>query len=223
MKFSTTSLVFLAAAANVAHGFDVPSLTPDNYADLTDGKTVFLKFFAPWCGHCKKMAPDWEKLSQEWDGDKVGLVAEVDCTAEGKPLCDENGVRGFPTLKYGDPSALDDYQGGRDLASLKTFAKENLKPVCSANNIDLCDDEKKAEIMALMELSAEEISTKITAEQAKLDAAEENFKAEVQKLQETYQKLTEEKDAILAGVKSGGLGLLKSVQAAKAKAGNDEL
>ena len=39
------------------------------------------------CGHCKKMAPDWEKLAGEWDGHDIGLIAEVDCTTEGKPLC----------------------------------------------------------------------------------------------------------------------------------------
>ena len=44
MKFSLTLLALAAATANSA----VPSLTPDNYAELTDGKTVFIKFFAPW-------------------------------------------------------------------------------------------------------------------------------------------------------------------------------
>jgi hypothetical protein len=44
MKFSLTLLALAAATANAA----VPSLTPDNYAELTDGKTVFIKFFAPW-------------------------------------------------------------------------------------------------------------------------------------------------------------------------------
>merc|ERR1712232_1145818 len=72
----------------------------------------------------------------------VGFVASVDCTAGGKPLCDSNGIQGFPTLKWGDPNALEDYQGGRSLDALKSFATENLKPVCSVSNIDLCDDEK---------------------------------------------------------------------------------
>ena len=83
------------------------------------------------CGHCKKMAPDWEKLAEKWSGHAVGLVAEVDCTTEGKPLCDANGVRGFPTLKYGDPAALEDYQGSRTYDDLKKFATDTLKPVCS--------------------------------------------------------------------------------------------
>merc|ERR1712050_239896 len=209
-----------AASASAA----VPSLTPANYDSMTDGKTVFLKFFAPWCGHCKKMAPDWEKLSKEWDGHAVGLVAEIDCTAEGKPLCDANGVKGFPTLKYGDPAGLDDYQGGRSLKDLTKFATENLKPVCSVSNLDLCDDEKKAKIQEFMKMSDSELEAKIKDEEKKLEKAEEDFKEAVSKLQAEYQKLSEEKDEKIAEVKGSGLGLLKSVKASKAKDGSkDEL
>ena len=50
------------------------------------------------------MAPDWEKLSEEWKDHKVGLVAEVDCTDEDSlALCEKYEVEGFPTLLYGDP------------------------------------------------------------------------------------------------------------------------
>jgi len=175
------------------------------------------------CGHCKKMKPDWEKLAQEWDGHAVGMVAEVDCTAEGKPLCDANGVRGFPTLKFGDPSNLEDYQGGRSYGDLSKFAQENLKPVCSPSNIDLCDDEKKKQIEEYMALSMTDLDSKITEFEAKLEEAEETFKTEVSKLQAAYQQLSEDKDAKLASVKDAGLGLAKSVKIAKAKASNDEL
>mmetsp|Transcript_10467 Transcript_10467/g.14789 ORF Transcript_10467/g.14789 Transcript_10467/m.14789 type:complete len:219 (+) Transcript_10467:92-748(+) len=213
------SFLALAAVANAA----VPSLTPENYDSLTDGKTVFIKFFAPWCGHCKKMAPDWEKLSNEWEGNDVGLIAEVDCTTAGKPLCDANGVKGFPTLKYGDPAALDDYQGARSFDALKSFATENLKPICSPSKLELCDDEKKAEIEKYMAMSDDDLKSAIAAEEKKLEDAEETFKAEVQKLQEKYQSLMEEKDAAAAAVKKAGLGLMKSVQGAKSKAAKDEL
>ena len=169
------------------------------------------------------MAPDWEKLAEEWSGSDSGLVAEVDCTAEGKPLCDANGVRGFPTLKYGDPTALDDYQGSRSFTDLSKFAKENLKPICSVSNIELCDDEKKAQIENFLAMSDADLDSMISTEEAKLTKAEEDFKAEVSKLQEAYQKLSEDKDAAIAAVKDSGLGLLKSVKASKAKAAKDEL
>merc|ERR1711988_889792 len=169
-------------------------------------------FFAPWCGHCKKMAPDWEKLAEAWDGHAVGLVAEVDCTAAGKPLCDANGVKGFPTLKFGDPAGLDDYQGGRSFKDLSKFATDNLKPVVQFRTLTFVTTRKRDR----MKLSTSELDAKIKAEEAKLEKAEEDFKEAVSKLQAEYQKISE--------VKGSGLGLLKSVKASKAKDGSkDEL
>jgi len=150
----------------------------------------------------------------EFDGHASALVADVDCTAAGKPLCDSNGVRGFPTIKYGDPNNLEAYQGGRDFNALKKFADENLKPVCSPTNIDLCDATQKAAIEELQALSAADLASKIAAEEKKLTEAEETFKSEVSKLQKTYEKLQKEKEESIAAVKAAGLGLMKSVQAA---------
>ena len=124
-----TLLAALAVAATAsASGL---SLTKDNFDEKTAGKTVFLKMFAPWCGHCKAMAPAWEKLMEKYADHADVLVAEVDCTSDdGKAICDENGVRGFPTLKYGSVDALEDYQGGRDYDDFEKFAGE-LKPMVS--------------------------------------------------------------------------------------------
>jgi len=169
------------------------------------------------------MKPDWDKLMEEFSGSATQLIGDVDCTADGKPLCDANGVRGYPTIKYGDPSDLQDYQGGRDLDALRKFAEENLKPVCSPANIDLCDDDKKKEIEGFMALSAADLDAKIAEEEKKLEEAEQFFKDEVQKLQDTYQKLSTEKDEKLAAVKAAGLGLMKSVKGTKAKETKDEL
>merc|ERR1712029_548415 len=218
MKFTTAIAVLLSSYATAK----VPSLTPANYDSMTDGKTVFIKFFAPWCGHCKKMAPDWEKLSDEWEGNETGLVAEVDCTAEGKPLCEMNSVKGFPTLKWGDPSSLDDYQGGRTYTDLANFAKKNLKPICSPTNIDLCDADKKALIEKYMAMESSELQKLVEEEETKIKGAEDHFSSEVQKLQDKYQSLMDEKEKIIAEVTASGLGLMKSVTAQKAKAGVKE-
>jgi len=218
MKVS--ALLFAAAGFATANAVE---LTPDNWDAETSGKTIFVKFFAPWCGHCKKMKPDWDKLIGEFSGSATQLVADVDCTADGKPLCDANGVKGFPTLKYGDPSDLQDYEGGREYDDLKKFAEESLKPMCSPSNIDLCDDDKKKEIEGFMALSADDLDAKIADEEKKLEEAEQSFKDEVQKLQDTYQKLSTDKDEKIAAVKAAGLGLMKSVKVAKAKDTKDEL
>jgi hypothetical protein len=170
------------------------------------------------------MKPDWDKLMAKFAGSDTQLVADVDCTTEGKPLCDANGIKGYPTIKWGDPNALEDYKGARDLKSLTKFAEENLKPVCSPANIDLCDDDKKAEIEKFSSMSDADLGAAIAGQEKLIVDAEENFKNEVSKLQETYQQLMADKDKTAEDVKASGLGLMKSVQAFKAKGGGkDEL
>jgi len=168
------------------------------------------------------MKPDWDKLMDAFAGSATQLVADVDCTTAGKPLCDANGVRGYPTIKWGDPADLQDYQGGRSYDDLKKFADENLKPVCSPKNIDLCDDTKKAEIKKFQDMPVADLDAAIAAEEKKMEDAEAEFKAEVQKLQDKYSALSEEKDAKVEAVKASGLGLMKSVKASL-PSGNDEL
>ena len=169
------------------------------------------------------MKPDWDKLMDAFADSKTALVADVDCTAEGKPLCDANGVRGYPTIKWGDPSALEDYKGGRDFDSLKKFADEHLKPICSPANIDLCDDEKKAEIEKFSAMSAEDLDAAIKEKEAEMEKAEEDFKNGVSELQEKYQTLMTQKEETLEAIKQSGLGLMKAVRAAAGKKGSDEL
>jgi len=169
------------------------------------------------------MKPDWDKLMEAFAGSATQLVGDVDCTAEGKPLCDANGVKGYPTLKWGDPTDLQDYEGGRSYDDLEKFANENLKPVCSPNNIDLCDDDKKAEIAKIQAMSVADLDAAIDAEEKKVEDAEAEFKTEVQKLQDRYTALSEEKDAAVAAVKASGLGLMKAVKSSAPAAGNDEL
>ena len=155
----TLLLAFLAASAS---GSAVVTLTEENYATLTNDKTVFIKAFAPWCGHCKSMAADWEKLAEEWK-DGPGLVGEIDCTdPKSEMLCEQFNVEGFPTLLYGDPSAPDDYQGGRDFESMSKFAKTFLdKPVCTVTKDDACTDEQKKLIASLKSKSKEELMTTV--------------------------------------------------------------
>lgn len=166
------------------------------------------------------MKPDWDKLMKNWNKGKraaTSLIADVDCTTAGKPLCDSSGVRGFPTIKWGDPSSLEDYEGGRDYDALKKFAMDNLKPMCSPTNIDLCDDAKKKEIAALQAMPSEELENKIEEKKTEQKEAETEFEEKVKELQSTYEKLQKDKDATLKEIKDSGLGLMSAVLANKKK------
>jgi len=167
----------------------------------------------------------------EFKDDATALVADVDCTADGKSLCDELGVQGFPTIKHGDPSDLQDYQGGRTFADLKAFASANLGPQCGPKYLDLCDDAKKAEIAKFSAMSASELDAFIQEGTTKIEELEADFKTFVgtldkqveaagdkkdeimPKLREEYGKKNTEKEAAVAEVKGSGLGLAKSVKA----------
>jgi len=158
----------------------------------------------------------------EYADSKTALVADVDCTTAGKSLCEKAGVRGYPSIKYGDPNNLEDYKGGRTLEALQEFAKENLKPMCSPANLDLCDDAKKKEIEAFMAMDSAALEGQIKAKKDEQEQLEETFKTEVKALQDKYQQLQKDKDDGIANVKKSGLGLMQAVAAHKTKV-NSEL
>jgi len=168
------------------------------------------------------MKPAWDKLMKEWEGNKGVIVADVDCTEEGKQLCEDQNVEGFPTIKWGDPSSLEDYEGGRDYEELSSFAKETLKPMCSPSNLDLCDADKKAKIEELQKMSKEDLDKEIESQEKLLTDANAKFEAEVEKLQATYEALEKEKTETIKKIKESGLSLLKAVAAQKEKS-SDEL
>jgi len=169
------------------------------------------------------MKPDWDKLMGEFKDSSTILVADVDCTADGKSLCDEVGVRGYPTIKHGDPSDLQDYKGGRTFDDLKKFA-DGLGPTCSPANLDICDEDKKKQIAEFTQLGAEKRQAKIKEQEAEQEKIETDFKEFVDGLQKQYKDASDKKEKDVEAIKNSGLGLLKAVEAfEKKKKKTDEL
>jgi len=99
---------------------------------------------------------------EDFKDSPTALVGDVDCTAEGKSLCEQNDVRGYPTIKYGDVGDLKDYQGARSYEELKKFAEENLGPSCGpGENLELCDAETKPKMETYGKMSAGKLEGKI--------------------------------------------------------------
>lgn len=201
MVYSSRST--LLAIAAFAASSSALELMPENFAEMTAGKTVFLKFYAPWCGHCKAMADDWAQLEKDFEGHGVAMVASVDCTAEANDqICADFNIEGFPTIAWGDASAAEDYHGGRDYESLKEFADEFVtKPICSIFNSATCSDEEKADIAAVEAKSDDEL--KAAAEKIAELAKEANkeFEAFLEKLNEQYETEEANHNAKIATIK----------------------
>ncbi|ORX37455.1 thioredoxin-like protein [Kockovaella imperatae] len=126
-------------------------LTADGWDALfgDDSKDVFAEFFAPWCGHCKKLAPVWEELGEKYQNSKNVVIAQMDATLNDIPPTAPFKVAGFPTLKFrpAGSSDFEDYMGGRTLEDLIEFVEANKKsegPLSTEEAVEERSDEDSA-------------------------------------------------------------------------------
>ena len=103
----------------------------NNFKSEVEKGPHFVMFFAPWCGHCRKLAPAWEELAKvvNEEDPKVATVARVDCTFFAG-LCAAQDVSGYPTLKFFKAGAEKEdgvkYRGKRDVETMRKFIKDKL-------------------------------------------------------------------------------------------------
>ena len=108
---------------------DVVELTDDNFDDtIKKSPIIMVKFYAPWCGHCKSFAPEYEKAAKQIKQDgKPYVLANLDATAH-KKAAEKHGVTGFPTVKLfinGNPI---DYNADRTAEAVITFIDKKTSP-----------------------------------------------------------------------------------------------
>lgn len=118
--FNTCSALYTSSSP-------VVKLTKDNFKKLVlDSDQLWMvEFFAPWCGHCKALAPAWEKAAKQLKG--VVNIGAVDMTTDQEAGAPYN-VQGFPTIKFFgfEKSKPADYQGQRDDGSIVNYALEKV-------------------------------------------------------------------------------------------------
>eukprot|EP00010_Vexillifera_abyssalis_P003675 CAMPEP_0201552702 /NCGR_PEP_ID=MMETSP0173_2-20130828/16921_1 /ASSEMBLY_ACC=CAM_ASM_000268 /TAXON_ID=218659 /ORGANISM="Vexillifera sp., Strain DIVA3 564/2" /LENGTH=244 /DNA_ID=CAMNT_0047963221 /DNA_START=57 /DNA_END=791 /DNA_ORIENTATION=+ len=114
-----------APAGDVPAEGEVVHLTSDTYKQFTDSGLWLVAYTAPWCGHCKRLAPTWDDLASAATG-KGYRIGKVDCTVE-KDIASEVGVRGFPTIKLiEDGKIVDTYKGERSVQAFQNYLNEYL-------------------------------------------------------------------------------------------------
>uniref|UniRef100_A0A7S3SXQ9 protein disulfide-isomerase n=1 Tax=Strombidinopsis acuminata TaxID=141414 RepID=A0A7S3SXQ9_9SPIT len=91
---------------------------------MDSSKDVLVKYYAPWCGHCKKLAPIWEELAQHFADVNDLVIAKFDATVN---EVDGVDIRSYPTLIYypKDNKAGISYSEGRELDDFKAYLNEN--------------------------------------------------------------------------------------------------
>eukprot|EP01113_Clastostelium_recurvatum_P029134 TRINITY_DN3516_c0_g1_i1.p1 TRINITY_DN3516_c0_g1~~TRINITY_DN3516_c0_g1_i1.p1 ORF type:complete len:373 (-),score=133.28 TRINITY_DN3516_c0_g1_i1:82-1167(-) len=147
MKSTLLLLALSAIVACVVAEGNVVDLTPENFDSFVGGdKGAFVEFFAPWCGHCKRLAPDYEVVGDAFAGSKDAVVAKVDADAH-KELGSRFGVTGFPTLKWfpKNSNTPEDYNGGRTIEELTAFIEQKSGakgkgPKKAASSVVILDD-----------------------------------------------------------------------------------
>lgn len=130
LAFQALALVALAASSVLASAdvSNVADLTKDKDFNTAVGKAqgALVEFFAPWCGHCKKLGPTFEELGDSFKARKGSvIIGKVDAD-NNRGLGQRFGVRGFPTIMWFKPNSLEPetYSGPRDLGSLQKYVEE---------------------------------------------------------------------------------------------------
>lgn len=99
----------------------------DEFEKATAEGIAFVKFYAPWCGHCQKLQATWEQLATETKASNSAIkIAKVDCTSpENKQICIDQQVEGYPTLfLYKNGERQTEYEGSRSLPELQSYIKK---------------------------------------------------------------------------------------------------
>ena len=114
--------------------------TADNFDDvLASASHALVEFYAPWCGHCKSLAPEYEKAAAALaEQGSTAILVKVDATVHGD-LAKEFGVGGYPTLKWfkGDRKNPTDYKGGRKEPEISSWVnKKSGPPAVAVNGAD---------------------------------------------------------------------------------------
>jgi protein disulfide-isomerase A1 len=132
----TFVLSFLLCLVVVAFASDQPSdvieLTAQNFDEvLKEHPVILIEFYAPWCGHCKRLAPEYEKAATELKG--IAPIAKMDAdAAENRPVAARFGIQGFPTIKLFRNGEVDqDYQSERTAPAIVSYMKKQTLPAVS--------------------------------------------------------------------------------------------
>lgn len=196
-KFSTQALASLLTAVSVVNASGptdgeaaadpnsaVVQLTTSEFKSFMDANPLVLtEFFAPWCGYCKVLGPEFAQAADSLNESHPNIkLAQVDCTVE-EELCMEHGIRGYPSLKImrGSEAAPEDYDGPREAAGIADYMiKQSLpavsSPVETEELTSLIDAQEKPYIIQVLPEGYNGDKDKANSDETFAEVANENRK-----------------------------------------------
>ncbi|KAJ3510073.1 hypothetical protein NLJ89_g4876 [Agrocybe chaxingu] len=155
MRFSVPACLLALATFALAEGdSDVLSLTASDFESTVSAENLILvEFFAPWCGHCKALAPHYEEAATALKEKSIKL-AKVDCVEEAD-LCQSKGIQGYPTLKVYRKGEATEYSGPRKADGIISYMiKQSLPAVSEVTSANHDDFVKADKIVAIAYLAS---------------------------------------------------------------------
>jgi protein disulfide-isomerase-like protein len=120
--------LLIAATISLVLG-DVVHLTPQDFDTVVNGDSnVLVEFYAPWCGHCKNLAPEWKIAGETFTESDDIVIAAFDATTD-NALASKFDVKGYPTIKYfpkGNKDLPEEYQGGRTADGIVKWVNDKI-------------------------------------------------------------------------------------------------
>lgn len=127
-KIFAICLLFYTCSAREEDVLDLGD--SDFESRIAEHETALVMFYAPWCGHCKRLKPEYAKAAEDLlRNDPPVALVKVDCTEAGKETCNKHSVSGYPTLKiFRNGEVSQDYNGPREAAGIVKYMKAQVGP-----------------------------------------------------------------------------------------------
>ncbi|KAH8289853.1 hypothetical protein KR054_011988 [Drosophila jambulina] len=110
---------------------EVLQLGDDDFAStLKQHKTTLVMFYAPWCGFCQRLEPEYARAAEMVKDDEPPIkLAKIDCTEAGKEICNKYDIKSYPTLKiFSQDGEFKDYKGPRKADAIAKYMRFEVRP-----------------------------------------------------------------------------------------------